>query len=219
MIAAQWEWVQHCKQEEVPHSTYRCIVVDPAWKGTDNAGEGDSAAIGVVAMEKRGTFVYRYVLDGLVSNELTDAEGRSAIFQFMKKYGVVDVGVEEFGGKSFKQSLRNEAQTRGVWINVLDDLKLQRTNKSQRIVNFLGEAQCGRVWLCEECDYDFKEKFEEQFRDFPQLEHEDVLDALAYSCDPALSGLVVPAWNENTLPWWQRKQEESLPRRTRYCAS
>lgn len=218
MIAAQWEWMQHCKQEDVPPTTYRCILVDPAWKGTENSGEGDSAAIAVVALEKRGNMVFAYILDGIVSNEMTDAEGRSVVFQFMRKYGVVDVGVEEFGGKAFKQSLRNDAQTRGVWINVLDDLKSQRTNKSQRITSFLGECQSRRVWLCKEVDEDFQEVLKEQFENFPQVDHDDVLDVLAYIKDPAIAGRIVPTWNDHAKPWWQREQEEEPQRRTRYCA-
>lgn len=217
MIAADWNWMKFCKQEDVPASTYRCILVDPAWKGTENSGEGDSAAIAVLALERRGALVFRYILDGCISNTMTDAEGKAAIFSLMRRYGVTDVGVEEFGGKSFKQSLRNEAQTRGVWINVLDDLKSQRTAKGQRITNFLAECQSGRVWLAEECDADFKEQFRDQLTDFPQLDHEDALDCVAYSCDPAISARIVPRWNDATIPHWQQEQEETAPRRTRYC--
>jgi hypothetical protein len=159
--------------------------------------------------------VLRYILDGCISNSMTDAEGKNVIFAFMRQYGVVDVGVEEFGGKAFKQSLRNEAQTRGVWINVLDDLKSQRTAKGQRITNFLAECQNGRTWLAEECDTDFKEQFKDQFIDYPQLDHEDALDCVAYSCDPAVSSRIVPQWNTATVS--PNASEPEFSRRTRYC--
>lgn len=216
MIAAQWDWVRHCKQEEVPPTTYRCIFVDPAWKGTENSGEGDDACVAVLAFERRGSLMFMYVLDGVCSNEMTDAEGRAVVFQFMKRYGVVDVAPEERGGKAFKQSLRNEAQTRGAWINVLD-LKSQQTNKGQRITSFLGEAQAGRVFLCEEAEADFKEKFRDQFENFPQLDHDDVLDCVSYGRDSNVTERVVPMWNAHTGPWWEQHSEDTPDYATRYC--
>lgn len=220
MIAAQWEWVKHCKQEEVPPTAYRVITVDPAWKGTENSGEGDFASIQVWAMEKRGSMVYRYLIDGLHANDLTDAEGRHAIFEFMRKYGVVDVAPEEHGGKAFKQALRNEAQTRGTFINIID-LKTSSgrgaVSKSQRITTFLGECQLGRTFICEEVDFELKEHFKDEFENFPQVDHEDALDAAAYTNDPAISERIVPQWNDQTKPWWQRTEEPEQPRRTRYC--
>lgn len=217
MIAANWDWVRHCSQSEIPPGAMRCIFVDPAWKGTDNSGEGDSASIQAWAFERRGSLTFYYLLDGFHSNDITDAEGRAFIFQLMKRYGVVSVAPEEHGGKAFKRSLSAEANTRGAYIEVLD-LKSQNVNKGQRITTFLGQAQAGRVFVCKEANADLIEAFKDQFRDFPQVDHDDALDCAAYSCDPVVAERVVPYWNAFAEPWWNRKREEQEPKRTRYCA-
>lgn len=215
LIAAQWEWIRHCKREEVPATTWRAIFVDPAWKGTANSGEGDFASIQVWAFERRGNLTFKYLLDGVHANDLTDLDGRSIIFRLMRRYGVVDVAPEEIGGRSFRESLVREAAQRGVFINVID-LKYTNVGKSQRITNFLGECQRGLVFLCDEADSDLLEHFRDEFVNFPQVDHDDALDAAAQSCDPAVAERCAPLFNSIALGGFD-DEEEPIARRTRYC--
>lgn len=209
-------WLKTCRQEEVPETTWRCILVDPAWKGTRNAYEGDYASIQVWAFERRGSLVLKYLMDGVHSNALTDEDGKSEIFRLMRKYGVIDVAPEERGGYSFRTGLRAAAVKRGTFINVID-LETMQMGKLQRIVSFLGSCQRGEVFLCDEMDPGLRASFLSQFEDFPQTDHDDALDAAGYTSDPAIMKSYAPVFNT----WAQGEQFRRAPEeemRTRYCA-
>lgn len=218
IVAAQWEWIQHCKQEEVPPDAWRVICVDPCWKGTKNSGEGDYASIQCWALERRGHLTLKYLLDGYHSNELTDAEGVELIFRLMRKYGVTSVAPEEIGGRAFRERLKREANSRGMFIEVID-LKYTNIGKPQRITTFLGECQQGRTFVCEECDYDLKEHFRDEFVEYPQVDHDDALDAAAQTCDPAVNQRAFPIFNEDASRSRFAKPEPPPFYRTRYCAN
>lgn len=219
IVAAQWDWIGHCKQVEIPQDAWRVITLDPCWKGTINSGKGDFASIQVWALERRGALVLKYLIDGSHSNELTDAEGIEIIFRLMRRYGVTTVAPEEIGGRAFRERLKREANSRGVPIDVID-LKYTNIGKSQRITAFLGECQQGRTFICDEADGDLVESFRREFVDYPQVDHDDALDAAAQTLDPAVAERAFPAFNEQAgfSPWLKRK-EEPMTYRTRYCAS
>jgi len=214
-VAADLSWLQECTRDEVPWEAMRLITVDPAWKGTKNQGEGDDAAIAVLALAKIGSIISLYILDGIASNEMTDGEGRSEIFRYMNTYGVINVAPEEIGGQAFRQSLRNEAVSRGTPINVID-LKTRNVGKQYRISALFAQAENRRVFLCSDCDPDFAAKFRSQFADYPQLDHEDVLDAVAYAYDPEITENYAPRWNQAAGAARQPRQAP-VQRRTRYC--
>lgn len=218
MIVADRAWLKECPLGDVPATSWRVVLVDPAWKGTKNAGEGDSASIQVWALEMRGSLILRYFLDGVHSNMLTGEDGKREIFRLMRRYGVLDVAPEERGGYSFKTSLANDAASRGTFINVID-LKTSGLGKNTRISTFLGACQRGEVFICDSVPQDVKARFLSEYDDFPQLEHDDALDCAAYSCDSALEEAYVPVFNSGALastkPWWAQEPEPA--RRTRYC--
>lgn len=209
-------WLQTCSQSDVPPSSWRCIFVDPAWKATKNAYEGDYASIQAWAFERRGSMVLRYLLDGVHSNALTDEDGKAEIFRLMRKYGIMDVAPEERGGYSFRTGLRTEAAKRGVFVNVID-LETMQLGKTQRIAGFLGACQKREVFLCDEMDVGLRTAFLRQFEDFPQLDHDDALDAAAYTSDPAIMKAYAPVFNTAAQGEVFQRQEIEEPR-TRYCA-
>lgn len=216
--ATRPEWLRTCKYEEIDRGAWPVIVIDPAWKGTKNSGEGDSAAIQVWFYERRGSLVLKFLVDGRHSNEMTDAEGKAEIFRLMKKWGVIDVAPEEFGGYAFREALRNESATRGLPINVID-LKSRQQGKHQRISTFLGDVQYGRVFICEECPREVREPFEEQYNDYagPEtLDHDDALDCAAYTADEAIAAVFVPRMNR--AAFMRQRKTEPVERRTRHCA-
>jgi predicted phage terminase large subunit-like protein len=220
MIATDPSWLHYCKDDVVPDDAWGCITVDPAWKGTDNAGEGDFASIQVWFFERRGNLVLRYLRDGVHSNELTEADGRHVIFRLMRRYGILDVAPEERGGYAFSTNLVNAAVEEGTPLNIIK-LQSQQRNKSARITTFLGQMQQGRVFLCDGCNEELIAAFKDQFMDYPQVEHDDALDCAAYSCDPAINEEYGPAYDTKqglpSRPWMQkaRQQQEELPS-TRY---
>lgn len=217
LIAADWSWMKHCTREDVPWQSWRVILVDPAWKGTENSGEGDCASIQVWACHRVGSLINYYLLDGVHSNELTEKAGIDHIFRLMRQYGISDVAPEEHGGKGFSSRLQNEGTSRGWFTNIIT-LKNIRKEKYglSRIVGWLGTLQSGRIWLCKECDPDLKEVLEEQVREYPQVDHDDALDCAAYTQDPGITESYVPRFNEDMhSPPWQKEPEPM--RRTRYC--
>jgi hypothetical protein len=216
-LATKMEWLRTCSVKDLSPTAFGVIVVDPAWKGTKNAGEGDSASIQVWFYERRGSLVLRFLVDGRHSNEMTDAEGKSEIFRLMRKWYIGDVAPEEFGGWAFRQALSNEAITRGVSLNVieLEGVK-HKIGKGQRISSFLGDVQYGRVFICEEVPMELREPFMEQYEEYagPEtLDHDDALDCAAYTSDEAITAAYVPRMNAR----FNAGRTSQLERRTRHC--
>jgi hypothetical protein len=216
-LATKIEWLRTCSVKDLSPNAWGVIIVDSAWKGTKNSGEGDSASIQVWFYERRGSLVLRFLADGRHSNMMTDAEGKSEIFRLMRKWYILDVAPEEFGGWAFRQALSNEAVTRGIAINVieLEGVK-HKISKGQRIASFLGDVQYGRVFICEEVPGEVREPFMSEYEDYagPEtLDHDDALDCAAYTSDEAITASYVPRMNARM----SRKNDSQLVRRTRHC--
>jgi hypothetical protein len=194
MLACDPSWLRFVPLKDVPPGGWRVIIVDPAWKGTKNSGEGDSASIQVWELYRHGPWIVKYLLDGVHSNELTDRDGKNEIFRLMRHWGVQDVAPEEIGTHAFRTSLADEANTRGVFMNVID-LKHANVNKPQRITAFFSEMQAGRVFIAEECEPNLVRHFKDQFFNYPQVDHDDAVDCAAYTLDPAIADSYAPYFN------------------------
>ena len=214
LVATRPEWIKVCKLEDVNPRGFGVIFVDPAWKGTDNWGEGDNASIQAWMLERRGNLVLQTLLEVVTSNEMTDDDGINHIFRMGKLYGIMHCAPEERGGKSFGTRVSNEGVSRG-WPMQIIKLETQQMGKSQRIGTFLGAMQSGRVYFTEDCG-DFK-KFMDEFEDYPQIDHDDSLDCAAYTQDPAITKAYVPKFNQAAYQATQLRVE-APPARTRYCA-
>ena len=215
-MATDLAWIKRCSQHEVPQETWRAIFVDGAWKGTKNAGDGDYASIQVWAFERRGSIITKYLMDGVHSNMLTSLDGENEIFRLARKWGVIDLAIEETGGWAFRTSVQNSANTRGMHVNLID-LKMKQTNKQNRIVTFLKDVQAGRVFITAECNETLVGHLMREFEDFPQVEHDDALDAAAYTCDPNVAEQYAPIFN--TFAQGERRWEDEPIHRTRHCGA
>jgi len=217
MLAADPAWWREVPLKDVPPGGWRVMIVDPAWKGTENAGEGDSAAIEVWSLHRHGAWIVRYLLDGVHSNTLTDREGKAEIFRLCKKWGIEDCAPEERGGHSFRTSLADEANVRGVPLTIIN-LKSMQVNKMQRIVSFLGEMQAGRVFIVEGCDESLKEALRDQFINYPQVDYDDAIDCAAYTSDPAIAESYAPYFNTGPMDAERIfRREPKEPMRSRHC--
>jgi hypothetical protein len=219
MIATDPAWLKFCPLKDVPPGGWRVLIIDPAWKGTDNAGEGDSAALEMWEMFRHGAWIVKYLIDGVYSNTMTDREGKNEIFRLLKKWGAQDCAPEERGGYSFRTSLKDEANVRGVPLNVID-LKSMQVNKGQRIVTFLGEVQAGRVFIVEECDPALKEAFLDQYHNYPQVDEDDAIDCAGYTSDPAIADNYAPYFNTAELDAARLfRREKPEPQRSLHCGT
>jgi hypothetical protein len=207
--------LRFCKLANVPEDSWRVIVVDPAWKGTKNAGEGDYAALEAWAFERRGSLVLRYLLEVVRSNEFTSLDGEREIFRMLDKWGTIDAAIEHDEGDAFLTNMENSSVSRGLPLNLIK-LRTRRTSKPERIVTFLRSVQAGQVFITEECEG--KQYFIDEYESFPQLDFDDVLDAAAYTSDPAIQEEWTPVFNKKARqPWNRREQVE--PDKSRYCGA
>jgi hypothetical protein len=224
-IATNLAWLRECRYEEIGPEAIPLMTIDPAWKGTENAGEGDSASIQVWMLERRGPVILRYLVDGVHSDDLTVLDGYNHIFRLAVKYGITFVAPEEIGGHGFRTTLMGESATRGVPLHVFNLNATKTKRKSFRIMPLLKEAELGRVFLCTNtCDVTLIEAFKTQFRDFhPQMDHDDAIDSASFQFDPEIASRFTPEWN-SALEKARKRRMGILPRRrpddkrTRYTA-
>lgn len=216
LVAASPAWIKRCSQKDIPDDAWPVLVIDPAWKGTKNQGEGDCASIQQWFVANVGGLVFRYLADGVHSNELTSDDGIREILRLATKYGTSDAAPEEHGGYAFRTALTNASTERGVFLNLID-LKMKQTGKDQRIVAWLRELEAGHIFVCDECDSDLKEQLIDQVTEYPQVDHDDAIDAAAYTCDPNIADAWVPRARKPARPWLQPKQEAPPQQRTRHC--
>ena len=216
LTAAKWEWLRWASVRDIPPDAWPVICVDPAWKGTENQGEGDSAAIQVWYLERRGGIIVRWLVDGAISNEMTSEDGLREIARLMGVWGVEAVAPEMHGGFGFKTALENYCAEKGLSVHVID-LKMKQSGKDQRIVAWLRELEAGHVVACNEMNPELAAALKDQVTDYPQLDHDDAIDAAAYSCDPAIAEAWVP--RRPRLSRWQatmRRREPEM-QMTRHC--
>lgn len=216
-VAADPTWLRMASQKEIPPEAWPVICVDPAWKGTANQGEGDSAAIQVWFLERRGGVIVRWLADGVISNELTSEDGMREIVRLMKQYGCEDVAPEMHGGYGFRTTLENYCTEKGVTVTVID-LKMKQTGKDQRITAWLRELQVGHVVLCNEAHPDLIDALTDQIRDYPQLDHDDAIDCAAYSCDPNIAEAWAPRRTNTRIANILASRRAPEAQRTRHCA-
>lgn len=218
---ADESWFQFVAPYDLPEHCWRCIFIDPAWKGTKNHGKGDYSAIAVVLFERRGPLVLRYLADLTVSREMTNKDGLAEVLRLMKKWSVVDVAPEEHGGYSFRTDLETEAPLKGLPISIVD-LKSKQTAKLERMATFLRHMNTKHFFInsaLKETDQ-FTDHFKQQVLDFPQCKPDDALDCVAYSADPNIMTDYAPKWPLQKAKWEAdaRKASVNEPRFTRHCA-
>lgn len=216
-IAADVKWFREINMSEIPSDSFRCIFVDPAWKGTKNQGEGDDASIQAWAFWRQGSLVMQALLDLTGSNEMTDADGRSEVGRQMKKFATPYVAPEERGGKSFSTNLANDAVSWGIPFSLVE-LKTQQMGKPNRIASFLGALQARRVAIVKGCRN--AKLLLDQVEDYPQVEHDDHIDCAGYTADPAIAENYTPLFNAWAIdrPWARRRDpDDAEAPRTRYC--
>ncbi len=214
LIATEMDWIKYISAEKLLEKRGAISIVilcDPAWKGTKNSGTGCDAAIAVMGFERRDYLVIVYLIDLVISNEMTALDGTNAIFALMVKYGTTDVGVEEHNTWAYRTSLENEATKRGKWINLID-FKTKFQEKNDRITTFLEIPQSGRFFIVDSCQN--QEVFLSQYEDFPQTNKNDALDVIAYSADPNIANRFAPKWNTEAqgMEWNPYRQPTSRTR-------
>jgi len=215
LIATEMSWIKTISTDDIlakSKSISTVILCDPAWKGTKNSGTGCDAAIAVMGFERKDFITIIYLIDLVVSNEMTALDGINCIFELMKQYRTTEVGVEEHNSWAFRTALEQEAATRGKWVHLLD-FKTKFQEKNDRITTFLRTVQGGRFYIVDGCQN--QEVFLSQYEDFPQVDKNDALDVVAYSVDPNIADAFAPQWN--TEAQGMEFNQYVPDKRTRHC--
>ncbi len=223
-VVTKSEWIQYITTEQLRKKFGErglpvIILVDPAWKGTKNAGKGCDAAIAAVGFDRKGMVVSTYLLDLVVSNEMSSNDGMNTIFQMMLRWSTPRAAVEECQGYQFTEDMKREAASRKQPLHLID-LKTQWQAKNSRIVTFVRKVEARLFYILQECPN--QEIFLQQFLDFPQLNKNDALDAVAYSADPSVSDLYAAFWNteDGDEDFFAEEYDDyEMPQRTRHCGS
>ena len=218
-MVAKVEWFKRIPLRDIGPGGWRVLIIDPAWKGSNNWGEGDFASIQVWNLERRGSVILRTLLDGVHSNELTSKDGEDEVFRLMNLYGLIDVAPEERGGYVFSTNLLNSAASRGVPINIIR-LKSQTTGFDMRVMAFFKEAEAGHVAISDGCNPALAFAVLDQAGNYQgpdSLQHDDAIDCAAYSCDTAIAESYAPRFHRGTsLPPWLQEKKPPESTRTRY---
>jgi len=213
MVVTSRDWLRWCTIEQVPEDTWRAITVDPAWKGDKNWGEGCYAAVQAWAFQRVGSVIVQYLLDQVLSNELTEKDGMDHIFRLAGKYAIFHVIPEQRGGKSLGTNIMDEGISRG-WPMVILDPKTQKAAKDIRIGRFLGACQARRVIIVDSCGC--LDHFLMEYDEYPQCDFKDALDAAGWTQDPVVSENYGPRFHSNRR-FNPRRPPQEAPR-TRHCA-
>ena len=218
-VAADPAWIRRTSIEHLPNEAWLVLLVDPAWKGTEQQGKGNNAAMAVMALERRGPFILKYLLDISVSNAWTPKEGMDEIFRLMQKWQIRDVGIETFNDITFVTDCQGAAVSAGLEFNFID-FKSKRRGKATRISTFLRGCQAGHFLINEDMDpmtHSALREFMVEFEEYPQCldDMDDAIDVVSYCCDPAIVEMWAPAIPTVRRRWWQKKRRP--PTVTRYC--
>ena len=157
--------------------------------------------------------IVQYLLDQVISNELTEKDGMDHIFRLAGKYAVFHVIPEQRGGKSLGTNIMDEGISRG-WPMIILDPQTQQTAKDIRIGRFLGACQSRRVIIVLGIPY--LDHFLMEYDEYPQCEFKDALDAAGWTQDPVVSENYGPRFHSNRR-FNPRPQPQVAPR-TRHCA-
>ena len=220
LIATQPHWLRSCKFEDFPQlqNAWKCLIIDPAWKGMKNQGEGCFAAGGVHAFIQIGNVIKRFLLDGFYSNEMTSVDAEQETIKLCNRWGFYDVAPEDNFDKGFGVSLQKSASDKGLEISLVE-LKDRYKSKDDRIVAWLRHVQVGHYFIVEDtCPSQLKQALRDQHDDFPQSNPRDAIDMAAYSNDENVLSYV-PLSIKPQYRWWEsRPQTNQYQQRTRYTS-
>jgi hypothetical protein len=213
-------WLREATLDDIPENAWPVLPVDPAWKGTANAGDGDAAAGQMWFMARRAGVILRYLVDGFHSRLLSSNEGTEEMFRLMQKWNCRATAPEEHGGQEFRQKIRDHATALGYTVTLID-LKLKQTAKWQRMLAFLREAEKGTVfYVPETVPPEVLQALRDQMDGYhPEMDDDDALDCAGYSMDPNIAKNWAPAWNsgQQNASASRRPRSQEVPR-TRHCS-
>lgn len=185
----QEKWIR--KYQNVNHSDLnKYILVDPA---NAKRKENDYSSYWVIGLGPDRNF---YALD-IVRDRLNLAERTRVLFDLHRKWQPLEVGYEHYGMQADVQHIQSEMERENYRFNITE---LGGTiPKNDRIRKLIPLFEQGRIWLPQTCYKTNYEKrtedlvvvfIEEEYKPFPVMRHDDMLDDLARLEDEAFKLLL-----------------------------
>ena len=181
------------------------LIGSPRWTKEKERGDlsKDDWAWCVVKVRRNGTRQEIVLLDGSYSISWDEDEGFDEGARLAKKWGATHAGIESPGGLggSYAKAWRSACARGGIrcaW------LQLKSTNKSDgknyRVASLASRAKQAEFVICDSVPRMFLDKFLEQIRIYRKtgmgknnLQHDDAVDVVAYSTDPAIDDVAPQA--------------------------
>jgi predicted phage terminase large subunit-like protein len=161
----------------------RYIVVD----GASSKKKGsDYTVMEVWGLGRDGNY---YLIDG-VRDRLKLTERAKWLFKLHRQYRPLSVGNESYGAMADIEHMEEKMERENYRFEIIP--LGGAMSKNDRIGMLIPKSEDHRVWMPTRClypDYEgqvqnFTRHMEEEFRDFPVSEHDDILDCAARILDP-----------------------------------
>ena len=195
------EWIQYF--EGVPSTTFRFIAIDPAISTSDTA---DYTGIAIVDVGPDGTRYVRHTQRLKVS--ATDLV--EIIFEMNDSWKPMSIAIESVAyQKALLQFLNLEMRRRDKFLPLCEVKPPADKTKEMRILGLVPFFQWGRMLLAQG-----QHDLELELASFPRGAHDDLLDALCYANEIAITPTEVrkdvrPNVNDPQYESWYRKQLHS----------
>lgn len=194
------EWLRFYPGKVDHRSMVKIILVDPA---NEKKATSDYTSAWVLGLNSDGKI---YVID-IVRDRLNLTERTTMLFKLHEHYQPVQVGYERYGMQSDIQHIRSEMERR---VYMFDITELGGSmSKPDRIRRLVPKFEQGQIVLpakfmrtnYEGRDEDLTKVFvDEEYKAFPVMAHDDMLDALARLCDEQILLLFPRAWANDDEP-------------------
>ena len=159
------DWLQY--YDMVPDDLQVFFGIDPA---SSDAKDADFQVISVIGVRKSETYLLEYVAKQGQNPE----EFMMEFFRLVVKWKPMSVVVETVAyQKTLAYYLKKEMLRRGIFVPI-SEYKDRRSKFTRIVQAFSGRASMGQFFLRRSM-----REFIEQFVDYPEVSHDDILDATA----------------------------------------
>jgi len=214
---ADESWFRFIDPLDINPRSWRVLFIDPAWKGDKNWGSGCDAGFAAIQFERRERNLFRILLDGAASNEMSQSDGIREAIRIGRKWGITTFYAHEPGGYGYTTTLKQESRNDGWTMDALElSGRSAQAAQPTRIGGLMRQLEQGRFFINSALKGGefFEMKWKPQILDWPQAEPDDAIDATAHSCSEEVMEKYAPLPSRSSM---KSQKEAPTAYRTRYC--
>lgn len=180
------EWVKYSYAAPVAEGLNVYVLCDPANEKRRTSDYTTFWAIGLGPDQN-------YVVLDVVRDRLNLTERTTKLFDLHRKWKPIRVGYEKYGMQADIQHIKSEQERKNYRFDITE--LGGQVPKLDRIKQLIPLFENGRIYLRHSCMYtDYEQKtrdlisvfVEEEYKAFPVMAHDDMLDCMARIVDPEL---------------------------------